>query len=143
MPDVTYFMYFGHYVIVSYRDEWTRDFATGKRAKAFSGFEMFARLKLDRMEAPASLRDLAASPGNRFEALVGTVKHSTVRYSSSRHHSTSGSPLTQELHSPLPGCISNFIGSYLTHERPTRPISKAKASGWETGSTFCSRGPDR
>src|SRR5712664_4512942 len=30
-----------------------------------------------------------------------------------------------------------------THERPTRPISKAKASGWETGSTFCSRGPAR
>src|SRR5713226_2207244 len=45
--------------------------------------------------------------------------------------------------SPLLGYISSFIGSYLTHERPTRPISKAKASGWETGSTFCSRGPDR
>src|ERR1700682_5365706 len=65
------------------------------------------------------------------------------RYSSSRQHSTSGSPLTQELHSPLLGCISSFIGAYLTHERPTRPISKAKALGWETGSTFCSRGPDR
>jgi len=93
-------MYFGHYVIVSYRDEWTRDFAAGKRVKAFSGFEMFARLKLDRIEAAASLRDLAALPGNRFEALVGTVKDSTVRCSTSRHHSTSGSPLTQELHSP-------------------------------------------
>src|ERR1700731_522188 len=31
----------------------------------------------------------------------------------------------------------------LTHERPTRPISKARALGRETGSTFCSRGPDR
>src|ERR1700692_1744056 len=51
--------------------------------------------------------------------------------------------LTQELHSPWLGCISSLIGSYLTHERPTRPISKAEASGWETGSTFCSRGPDR
>ena len=30
-----------------------------------------ARLKLDRMEAATSLRDLAALPGNRFEALVG------------------------------------------------------------------------
>lgn len=28
-------------------------------------------------------------------------------------------------------------------EQPTRPISKAKALGWETGSTLCSRGPDR
>ena len=36
-----------------------------------------------------------------------------------------------------------FMGSYLTHERPTRPISKAKASGRETGSIFCSRRPDR
>src|SRR4029077_9297851 len=29
------------------------------------------------------------------------------------------------------------------HEPPTRPISRAKASGWVTGSTFCSREPDR
>jgi proteic killer suppression protein len=59
---------------------WTRDFSAGKRVKAFSGFEMFARLKLDRMEAAASLRDLAALPGNRFEALVGDRKgqHSSV-----------------------------------------------------------------
>jgi plasmid maintenance system killer protein len=73
-------MYFGHYVIVSYRDERTRDFARGKPVKAFSGFEMFARLKLDRMEAAASIRDLAALPGNRFEALVGDRKgqHSSV-----------------------------------------------------------------
>ncbi len=28
-------------------------------------------------------------------------------------------------------------------ERPTRPISKAKALEWETRSTFCSRGPAR
>src|SRR5260370_20579225 len=32
---------------------------------------------------------------------------------------------------------------YSTHEQPTRPISKARALGWETGSTSCSRGPDR
>ena len=56
-------------LIVSYRDKLTRDFAAGKRVKAFSGFERAARLKLDRMEAAASLRDLAALPGNRFEAL--------------------------------------------------------------------------
>jgi proteic killer suppression protein len=58
-------------VIVSYHDKLTRDFAAGKRAKAFSGFERAARLKLDRMETATSLRDLAALPGNRFEALHG------------------------------------------------------------------------
>jgi proteic killer suppression protein len=58
-------------VIVSYRDKRTRDFASGKRVKAFSGFERAAHLKLDRMEAAVSLGDLAALPGNRFEALAG------------------------------------------------------------------------
>jgi proteic killer suppression protein len=61
-------------VIVGYRDKKTRDFAAGKRVKAFSGFERAARLKLDRMEAAASLGDLAALPGNRFEALAGDRK---------------------------------------------------------------------
>jgi proteic killer suppression protein len=61
-------------VIVSYRDKRTREFAAGKRVKAFSGFERSARLKLDRMEAATSLRDLAALPGNRLEALVGDRK---------------------------------------------------------------------
>jgi len=60
-------------VIVSYRDKRTRDFAAGKRVKAFSGFAS-ARLKLDRLEAATSLRDLAALPGNRFEALIGDRK---------------------------------------------------------------------
>jgi proteic killer suppression protein len=58
-------------VVVSYRDKRTRDFAAGKRVKAFSGFERSARLKLDRPEAATSLKDLAALPGNRFEALRG------------------------------------------------------------------------
>jgi toxin HigB-1 len=61
-------------VIVSYRDSRTRDFAAGKRVKAFSGFERSARLKLDRLEVATSLRDLAVLPGNRFEALVGDRK---------------------------------------------------------------------
>jgi toxin HigB-1 len=61
-------------VIVSFRDKRTRDFAAGVRVKAFSGFERSARLKLDRPEAAASLRDLAALPGNRSEALVGDRK---------------------------------------------------------------------
>ena len=61
-------------MIVSYRDKRTRDFAAGKRVKAFSGFERAARLKLDRLEAATGLRDLAALPGNRFEALAGDRK---------------------------------------------------------------------
>jgi toxin HigB-1 len=58
-------------VILNYRDKRTRDFAAGKRIKAFSGFERAARLKLDRMEAAISIRDLAALPGNRLETLAG------------------------------------------------------------------------
>ena len=61
-------------MIVSYRDSRTRDFASGKRIKAFSGFERSARLKLDRLEAARSLRDLAALPGNRCEALSGDCR---------------------------------------------------------------------
>ena len=61
-------------MIVSYRDKRTRDFAAGNRVRAFSGLERAARLKLDRMEAATSLGDLAALPGNRFEALRGDCK---------------------------------------------------------------------
>ncbi len=61
-------------MIVSYRDRRTEDFAAGKRVKAFSGIERSARLKLDRLEAAAVLRDLAVLPGNRFEALAGDRK---------------------------------------------------------------------
>jgi proteic killer suppression protein len=61
-------------VIVSYRDRRTGDFAAGKRVKAFSGIELAARLKLDRLEAAVELKDLAALPGNRLEALKGDRK---------------------------------------------------------------------
>ena len=61
-------------MIVSYRDKRTRDFATGRRVGAFSGIERAARLKIDRLEAASALRDLAALPGNRFEALKGDRK---------------------------------------------------------------------
>jgi len=56
------------------RDKRTRDFAAGKRVKAFSGFEHAARMKMDRMEAATSVNDLSALPGNRFEALKGDRK---------------------------------------------------------------------
>ena len=61
-------------MILSYRDERTSDFARGKRVKAFSGIERSARSKLDRLEAATSILDLAALPGNRFEALKGKRK---------------------------------------------------------------------
>ena len=61
-------------MIVSYRDARTENFAAGKRVKAFSGIERATRLKLDRLESATGLNDLAALPGNRFEALVGDRK---------------------------------------------------------------------
>ena len=61
-------------MVVSYRDKRTREFAAGKRVKAFSGIERSAQLKLDRLEAAVSLKDLAALPGNRLEALIGDRK---------------------------------------------------------------------
>jgi toxin HigB-1 len=61
-------------MILSYRDKRTRDFASGKRVKAFSGIQRAAQLKLDRLDAAMSLRDLVVLPGNRFEALSGERK---------------------------------------------------------------------
>jgi len=61
-------------VIVSYRDRRTADFAAGNRVKALSRIERPARLKLDRLEAAHTIKDLAALPGNRVEALKGDRK---------------------------------------------------------------------
>jgi toxin HigB-1 len=61
-------------MVGGYRDKRTRDFALGKRVKAFSRIERAARLKLDRLEAAVTLKDVAALPGNRFEALKGDRK---------------------------------------------------------------------
>ena len=56
-------------MILSYRNKRTQDFADGKRVKAFSGFERSAQIRLDRLEAATSIKDLAPLPGNFFEAL--------------------------------------------------------------------------
>ena len=61
-------------MIVSYRDKRTKDFAEGKRVKAFSGFDRQAQMRLDRLDAAESLQDLAGLPGNRLEALKGDRK---------------------------------------------------------------------
>lgn len=60
-------------MIVSFRDKRTRDFAAGKRVKAFSGFARQAEMKLDQLDAATSLLDLDL-PGNRLEALKGDRK---------------------------------------------------------------------
>ena len=58
-------------MIVSYRDKRTARFADGRYVREFSGFARQAELRLDRLDAAADLRDLAALPGNRLEALKG------------------------------------------------------------------------
>lgn len=60
-------------MIVSYRDKRTREFAEGKRVKAFAGIERKAELKLDQLDAATSLTNLNL-PGNRLEALKGDRK---------------------------------------------------------------------
>ena len=61
-------------MIVGYRSKRTREFAAGQRVKALEGIERSAWLRLDRLEAATSLKDLAGLPGNRFEALRGDRK---------------------------------------------------------------------
>ena len=58
-------------MIVSYRDRKTERFAAGERVKEFSGFSRQAEIRLDRLDAATSLKDLAAIGGNRLEALKG------------------------------------------------------------------------
>ena len=58
-------------MIISYRDKATERFASGRHVKEFSGFARQAEMRLDRLDAAASLADLAALPGNRLEALKG------------------------------------------------------------------------
>jgi proteic killer suppression protein len=61
-------------MILSYRDKRTRDFAGGHRAKTFDGIAHKASMKLDQLDAAIARDDLAALPGNRFEALKGARK---------------------------------------------------------------------
>lgn len=60
-------------MIQGYRDKRTREFAEGRRIKAFDGIERKAELKLDQLDAATSLKDLDL-PGNRLEALKGDRK---------------------------------------------------------------------
>jgi proteic killer suppression protein len=58
-------------MIVSYRDRKTQRFADGIHVKEFSSFARQAESRLERLDAATSLKDLAALPGNRLEALKG------------------------------------------------------------------------
>jgi toxin HigB-1 len=58
-------------MIVSYRDKKTERFAQGEHVKEFSGFARQAEVRLDRLDAAQSLKDLGALRGNRLEALHG------------------------------------------------------------------------
>ncbi len=58
-------------MIKSYRHKRTGEFANGKRVKSFQGFKKQAEKRLEILDAADSLSDLAALPGNRFEALTG------------------------------------------------------------------------
>jgi toxin HigB-1 len=56
-------------MIISYRDAKIRRIANSERIREL--FTRQAELRLDRLDAATSLKDLAALPGNRFEALTG------------------------------------------------------------------------
>jgi proteic killer suppression protein len=58
-------------MIVSFRDRATQRLWIGEFVKRFAGIETQARRKLDVLNAAQALRDLAAVPGNRLEALAG------------------------------------------------------------------------
>ena len=73
-------------MIVSYRDKRTREFASGKRVKAFSGFERAARLKLDRMEAATS----RAATWLHYPAITSKRCAVTVKASTASGSTTSG-----------------------------------------------------
>ena len=60
-------------MILSFRDKRTREFAKGKRVRAFDGIGRKAEMKLDQLDAAVSLRDLEL-PGNRLEGLKGDRK---------------------------------------------------------------------
>ncbi len=58
-------------MIQSYQDKRTRDFANGKRVKAFQGFDLQAQRRLTVLEDATSLEDLMQVSSNHLEALHG------------------------------------------------------------------------
>lgn len=58
-------------MIQSFKDRFTRRFFEGKRVAAFHGFADQAARRLTLLAGAETLRDLAALPSNRLEALRG------------------------------------------------------------------------
>jgi proteic killer suppression protein len=58
-------------MIVSYRNRQTERFAKGEYVKEFSGFARQAEVRLDRLDAAISLKDIGMLHGNRLERLHG------------------------------------------------------------------------
>ena len=58
-------------MIRSFRDRETRRFFEGQRVAAFQGFSNQAARRLTVLDNAETLRDLAALPSNRLEALRG------------------------------------------------------------------------
>ena len=61
-------------MILGYRDARTRRFAQGERVKPFEPFRRRAEMVLDRLEAAATLGEVANFPGHRLEKLGGDRK---------------------------------------------------------------------
>ena len=59
--------------IKTYRGKRTKDFAEGKRVKAFDGFRHAAEMTLDQLDAAFLIGDLNL-PGNRLDVLKGDRK---------------------------------------------------------------------
>ena len=61
-------------MILGYRDRKTRQFADGRSARGFQGFEQQAAKRLAILNAAPSLETLRTLPSNRLEALGGDRK---------------------------------------------------------------------
>ena len=58
-------------MIRSFRSRDTAKLFRREVVRKYAGFEKVAKRKLDHLNAATALSDLAAVPGNRFEALIG------------------------------------------------------------------------
>ena len=58
-------------MIVSYRNRQTERFAKSEHVKEFSGFARQAEVRLDRLDAAISLKDIGTLHGNPLERLHG------------------------------------------------------------------------
>ena len=69
--DVSRVTLYNSIVIKSFRSKEAEQLHARQQVKRFRGFERVAQRKLRQLDTAAELRDLAAPPGNRWEALKG------------------------------------------------------------------------